>query len=170
MGEKLFGATDEYYAVQFHMHAGSEHTIDGVRHDLEMHTVHYSKDTSNPGDVIAAAVGIMFSVDKYTSDLSWAEQKLVDTFFDGLKWEKLDGTLTDKEGDTSGVDFNSAEATHQWSVDMVTYGDLMQMVDSTNRWVYKGSVTTPPCATYVYWNVLSTIYPISQKHLDLFKA
>jgi len=66
-----------------------------------MHTVHYPTDDSNPGDFIAAAVGIMFSVEKYTSDLSWAEQKL-DTFFDGLKWEKLDGTLTDKEGDTSG--------------------------------------------------------------------
>jgi len=67
-----------------------------------MHTVHYSKDDSNPGDVGVGAVGIMFSVEKYTSDLSWAEQKLVDTFFDGLKWEKLDGTLTDKEGYTSG--------------------------------------------------------------------
>lgn len=46
----------------------------------------------------------------------------------------------------------------------------MEMVDSNNRWVYKGSVTTPTCATFVYWNVLSTIYPVSQKHLDLFKA
>jgi len=52
----------------------------------------------------------------------------------------------------------------------VPYGKLMMMVDYTNRWVYKGSVTTPPCAKYVFWNVLSTVYPISQKHLDLFKA
>jgi carbonic anhydrase len=43
-------------------------------------------------------------------------------------------------------------------------------VDLTNRWVYKGSVTTPPCATMVYWNVLSTIYPIKQVHIDLFKG
>jgi carbonic anhydrase len=47
------------------------------------------------------------------------------------------------------------------NIDMVTYGDLMQMVDSNNRWVYKGSVTTPPCGRFVYWNVLSTVYPIS---------
>ena len=46
----------------------------------------------------------------------------------------------------------------------------MNLVDSDNRWIYKGSVTTPPCATFVYWNVLSTVYPISQKHLDQFKA
>jgi hypothetical protein len=36
----------------------------------------------------------------------------------------------------------------------------MMMVDTRNRWVYKGSVTTPPCATMVYWNVLTTVYPI----------
>jgi carbonic anhydrase len=51
---------------------------------------------------------------------------------------------------------------------MILYGDLMEMVDSNNRWIYKGSVTTPPCATFVYWNVLSTVYPVSKKHLDLF--
>jgi len=53
---------------------------------------------------------------------------------------------------------------------MVLYGNLMEMVDSNNRWIYAGSVTTPPCARFVYWNVLSTIYPVSQKHLDQFKA
>jgi carbonic anhydrase len=46
----------------------------------------------------------------------------------------------------------------------------MTMVDTDNRYVYKGSATTPPCGQYVYWNVLSTIYPISQKHLDQFKT
>jgi carbonic anhydrase len=38
----VYGAADNTFdAQQFHFHAGSEHTIDGVRHDLEMHTVHY---------------------------------------------------------------------------------------------------------------------------------
>jgi len=53
---------------------------------------------------------------------------------------------------------------------MVLYGNLMEMVDSNNRWIYAGSVTTPPCARFVYWNVISTIYPVSQKHLAQFKA
>ena len=56
------------------------------------------------------------------------------------------------------------------TVNLVTYGDLMSMVDFSNRWVYKGSVTTPPCAKKVYWNVLQTIYPIKKAHLDKFKA
>jgi carbonic anhydrase len=52
---------------------------------------------------------------------------------------------------------------------MIIYGDLMKLVDSQNRWIYKGSVTTPPCGRFVYWNVLSTVYPISKKHMAQFK-
>lgn len=51
----------------------------------------------------------------------------------------------------------------------VPYGDLMLMVDTDNRWVYKGSVTTPPCAGLVYWNVLRTVYPLPPRFLDQFK-
>jgi len=29
-----------FYGIQFHLHTGSEHTINGKRYDLEMHTVH----------------------------------------------------------------------------------------------------------------------------------
>ena len=43
------------------------------------------------------------------------------------------------------------------------------MVDTDNRWVYKGSVTTPPCDTIVYWNVLRTVYPIKEKYFNQFK-
>ena len=67
-----------------------------------------------------------------------------------MKWDDLTGT--------------------SYVTDLNLYGSLMNMVDFKNRWVYKGSVTTPPCATYVYWNVLSTIYPIKAEHLALFKA
>ena len=43
-------------------------------------------------------------------------------------------------------------------------------LDGRNRWIYQGSLTTPPCTTNVYWNVLSTVYPIKEKHLALFQA
>jgi len=99
-------------------------------------------------DFKAAALGIMFSVDKYNTDISTSQIAIIDTFFDSLK-------LSD-QGDPV--------------VDLITYGDLMNMVDKNNRWVYQGSVTTPPCAQKVYWNLLMTIYPIKQAHLDQFKA
>tara|TARA_B110000305_G_C19229757_1_gene534662 strand:+ start:422 stop:595 length:174 start_codon:yes stop_codon:yes gene_type:complete len=57
------------------MHAGSEHTIDGVRHDLEMHTVHYPSDgVESSTGYIASAMGLVFSVDKYTAELDFKEQ------------------------------------------------------------------------------------------------
>lgn len=46
----------------------------------------------------------------------------------------------------------------------------MNNLDYTERWVYKGSNTQPPCNKYVYWNVLKTIYPISQYNLDMIAA
>jgi len=55
-----------------------------VRHDLEMHTVHFPPAAEN--GFVAAAMGIMFSVDKYTADVSVTEQNVIDTFFDSLKW------------------------------------------------------------------------------------
>lgn len=51
----------------------------------------------------------------------------------------------------------------------IPYGQLIDALDTNNRWVYKGSVTTPPCATTVYWNVLSKVYPIQPKHLAQYK-
>ena len=53
-------------------------------------------------------------------------------------------------------------------VDLISYGNLMELVDMNNRWIYKGSMTVPPCESMVYWNVLSTVYPIKQEHLDQF--
>jgi carbonic anhydrase len=146
----VFGAETTFVGQQFHFHAGSEHTINDVRHDLEMHTVHYPDATT--GDFIAAALGIVFSVEDYTANLSWAEERIIDTFFDSLQFE------------------DESEANAGPIIDMVTYGNLMMMVDFNNRWVYKGSVTTPPCAGFVYWNVLSTIYPVKAEHLALFEA
>ena len=88
MGEKLFGAVEDFSGVQFHFHAGSEHTIDGKRYDFEMHTVHLTSASATavgageslwgsfaaqPGGVGAAAVGIIVSVDDHTADLTWAE-------------------------------------------------------------------------------------------------
>jgi carbonic anhydrase len=106
-----------------------------------MHTVHYPKEAK--GGIVAAAMGIFFSVNRYTAQLSESDVAIIDTFFNSLEWDKNDP-----------------------KVDKVTYGDLMMMVNMRTRWSYKGSVTTPPCAITVYWNVVKTIYPIKQGHLD----
>jgi carbonic anhydrase len=112
-----------------------------------MHTVHFPQETKN--GFIAAAMGLMFSVDDYTAKLTEGEQMIIDTFFETLQWDS---------------------ATANPTVDLVSYGNLMTLANFNERWVYKGSVTTPPCATNVYWNVVSTIYPVKQKYVDQFKT
>ena len=74
--------------------------------------------------------------------------KTIDDFFDSLQWTQFQANPIVPE---------------------IPYGKLMMMADMDNRWVYKGSVTTPPCDTYVYWNVVRRVHPLKQRHLDLFK-
>jgi len=116
-----------------------------------MHTVHlpYSGHVLKAEKgYVAAAMGIMFSVDNPSKSFEDWEVKIIDDFFDSLEW-------------APGADVK---------VPSVSYGQLMMMVDMQNRWTYRGSVTTPPCATAVYWNVLKTVYPIKAKHLAQFKV
>ena len=51
----------------------------------------------------------------------------------------------------------------------VHIGSLLMSLDFSKRWVYKGSMTTPPCEQYVYWNILQTVYPVSERILNQFK-
>ena len=85
----------QWEGQQFHFHAGSEHTVNGARQDLEMHTVFHEVLPGQASDkpdakFVAAAVGIMFSVNDYNVKLSKAEQLLIDTFFETLDWAKKD--------------------------------------------------------------------------------
>jgi carbonic anhydrase len=112
--------------------------------DLEMHTVHLAHEVKN--DFKYAAMGLMFDTKRYDHDgLTKEMVDTIDKFFDSLRWDITTGTPL---------------------VAQVPYGELMMLVDMNNRWVYSGSVTTPPCDTSVYWNVLRRVFPIKKKHLD----
>ena len=87
----------------------------------------------------------MFSQNDYTTIEDSTYEKVIDDFFESLQWDKID---MDPIADDIG------------------FGDLMKVVDFENRWAYKGSLNVPPCTKYVYWNVLTTIYPIKAKHIE----
>lgn len=110
-----------------------------------MHTVHFPKEKES--GIIAAALGIIFDTENYDPSVTDAQRDTIDKFFESL----LLGDLHDPD---------SKE---------VAYGELIDALDTDNRWVYKGSVTTPPCDTIVYWNVLSKVYPISYRHFGQYK-
>jgi hypothetical protein len=58
-----------------------------------MHTVHLADDPKNAGNMFAAAMGIMFSVDSPSRKFSDKEVAVIDAFFDSLQWEET----TDKK-------------------------------------------------------------------------
>jgi carbonic anhydrase len=113
-----------------------------------MHTVHFPDAKLQPEDPksIAAAMGIMFSVDNSNVDLTEAEVKIIDNFFDSLYLNQYSDPTV-----------------------LAEYGGLMNLIDMKNRWVYRGSLTTPPCSIGVFFNILSNVYPMKERHLRLFK-
>jgi len=88
---------------------------------------------------MAAALGVIFDRTKWNKDnVTQSQISTIDTFFDSIFANMNIETL-------------------ELSPTSVKYGDLLSALDTHRRWVYTGSVTTPPCATKVYWNVLRTI-------------
>ena len=82
MGSQLGGDTT-YNANQFHFHAPSEHTIDGLRYDFEMHVVHFPNTVSN--GIIASAIGIIFDVKNYDPSVTVQQINIIDNFFDSMQ-------------------------------------------------------------------------------------
>jgi len=53
-----------------------------------MHTVHYPRESvKGESGYLAAALGIMFSVNSATAQLSKAERMVIDNFFNTLQWD-----------------------------------------------------------------------------------
>ena len=63
-----WGAGKKFNAVQFHWHAGSEHTVDGMRMDMEIHTVHVAEEEKEKFKY--AALGVMFDRKNYYNSRS----------------------------------------------------------------------------------------------------
>lgn len=171
--QEELGGPLSYRSAQFHFHAKSEHTINGKRYDLEMHTVHYankrrilaeSGSDGKPISLIASAVGIMFDVDDYDPTVTGEEKKVIDAFFDSMGFDTAppssDKTDTDFASSTIPLKTNS----------QVPYKQLTDLINFANRWTYVGSLTTPPCTVGIYFQVAERVLPISKKHYDAYVA
>lgn len=97
-------------------------------------------------NAVASALGVIFDTENYDESVTEEQRQLIDKFFTQLSFGAEDPEVSE-----------------------IAFGQLMSVVDSANRWVYKGSLTTPPCSTIVHWNVVSKVYPISPAHVELFR-
>ena len=168
--EDVLKGSRKYSAAQYHFHAKSEHTINGRRYDLEMHTVHLAEkearrlaedETAKEGENVkpfASALGIIFDRVNYDPTVTAEERLAVDRFFDAMDFgsSSTDKNANDHLAIAKDVD--------------IPYGDMLKTVNFANRWVYSGSLTTPPCTLGVYFQVAERVLPISEKHFNAYVA
>ena len=92
-----------------------------------MEIIHYPNE-QKAGCVIGAVAHVLFDVER-GFNITEEEPEMIEAFFESLHFEygtKIDNTKS----------YDSVEVMLQ---------HVMEMVSEQNKWVYKGSLTTPPC-------------------------
>lgn len=152
-GTETWGSDIKFNADSINFHSESEHTIEGERYDFEMQVMHYPTEALN--GIYAGMLAIIFDTKKYDESVTDTQKVIIDDFFESLRFDAL-GRLGAGYYLDPGVE--------------IRFGQLINMLDTDNRWVYKGSLTVPPCTETIYWNVVRKVMPMSEKHLNWFKT
>ncbi|KAM4704600.1 carbonic anhydrase 2-like [Rhinophrynus dorsalis] len=141
------GALDGTYRLkQFHFHwgscdgHGSEHTVDGVKCEAELHLVHWNTKYGSFGEAAKhcdglAVLGVFLKVGEAKPGL----QKVLDAL-------KL---IPNKGNEASFTNFDPS----------------VLLPSSLDFWTYQGSLTTPPLLQCVIWNVLKEPISVSKAQL-----
>lgn len=136
---------EKFTLVQFHLHNGSEHTVDGVRHDLEAHFVH-----ANNAYLAGEAGGRLAVIGVFLNGGSTHTNK---------KWNKtLENLPQYKDG--QGEIFNKTIESNYYKY----------LPHTTSVYTYKGSLTTPNCNEIVNWIVMQDPITISHEAVENFAA
>jgi len=135
-GQSLTIGDDVYALVQYHFHAPSEHTIDGVSYDVEAHFVH-----RNEADELAV-VGVFLDTDAPPNEL-------------------LDTIMTNAPA-AAGEEVEVDE--ERSPLELLPVGGSDVEVSSYST--YAGSLTTPGCTEGVRWIVLTDTLGASTTAVD----
>ncbi|XP_053104569.1 carbonic anhydrase 2 [Hemicordylus capensis] len=140
-----------YKLIQFHIHwgscegQGSEHTVDGVKYDAELHLVHWNTKYESFGEAVKhpdglAVVGVFLKVGSACPGI----QKVVDAL-DSIQ--------------------------HKGKRAAFTNFDPMGLLPASRHfWTYLGSLTTPPLLECVTWIVLKDIVHVSKEQMDKIRS
>ena len=139
--------------LQYHIHSGSDHTLDGRHFGADMHIVHKNRN----GDDLAV-LGMFLepsSIDE-TEYFEILRAGLVDV---EEKTKALCSGVNVTNNSTS-VETQSAGARRRQSRSLQeVYNPYAKLPANSTMYFYSGSLTTPPSSEIVSWNVVDT--PIS---------
>lgn len=142
---------DVFELLQVHFHwgskgsVGSEHTINGTQHSLEMHMVH-----KNIKDDNLLVVGLLFDQSRKAKPFG-----LNFEFEDYLMQFQIDEDRSSDNPEMPG------------SMIFDKYLDMGGFKHS--HYVYSGSLTTPPCSEIVTWIVGTKVPKIPRRTLDVLR-
>nr|XP_012234178.1 PREDICTED: carbonic anhydrase 2-like isoform X2 [Linepithema humile] len=138
-----------YVLKQMHFHWSAEHTVDGVRHPLELHLVHYDKKYGNfsvaaQNENGLAVVAVLF-------ELSKNDNKDLMPILEATKM------VSRRMGRSIAPIRNKIIPL------------LFLPKDHTTYYNYQGSLTTPGCAESVIWFVMTEKLFVSEAQVNVFK-
>lgn len=130
-----------YTLKQMHWHTPSEHQINGVRYDAELHLVHQAYDDG------IAVVAILYQLGKDDPLVSALKNKL----------EEL-------------ADDDKCKKEKRAEIPLGKFDSKLIKIKPRKYYRYLGSLTTPPCTEYVVWTVLARVRTISNSQVEMLRA
>lgn len=175
-----------FRALQFHIHASSEHTIDGKYFPAELHIVHAQEDENGSVDTPYTVWGAM--IDGGAAE----DHPVFENFLRG--WENVAGAketecaskrrgLAETKGPafmpvvdhelTSGSNgcYTKEVGETEWNPQDFRNGtdkvDLYTQLitEQYGSFTYKGGLTTPPCTQIVNWNLMDKYITLSNSQV-----
>ena len=190
LGENVFKGPARWDGLTFHFHSDSEHTINDKRFDLELQVYHTIPFAKNEDDEIGNV--------STTRRRRMEESRDISSHPDWIKAAEIKKSYTNAQENDGGFRLGAVAVLFDASLpqndsplnkavnkffdevrlqqdpdnhDVIRLhmSELMNGLNWSNRYVYKGSVTYPPCVHYVLWNVMREVYPIRQQDVNLIK-
>ena len=134
------GEEEEAYLVGWHLHAPSEHVIDGKSTRAEMHFVHNDAD-GNTRSVLAFLIAPSGPNDTQSAFFDRIPQPFPQLDSDDEKEFNLDPSLA-----------------------------IEEVGGFTEYWTYKGSLTTPPCTEGLRWFVAAEPLKVDNEMMEQILA